>query len=609
MGIDEAIMWSPTALVIGDSPTLIYLTSCLAKANWKVTTLPYTDKNYSKDNNATTIHSAYRDTIVFTSTYSITNLIELSTVVNSVRGQHGFYNYIILNAKFMEFLCTAPEFFKDVMDRNTLVFYDCTGYFLDYSMFQIFFPNNCTLSVFSDIDCRLVDRNTNSYQMMSDTNKILIGNSFKQVPLNTAHCLNLKGPLGVALSHFVASISLGNASVEVLRACSHKTLSTSIWDNITNKLCLGALTIIFEEPDAQIMASDYVVVPVLKGLFKEVLSISTNQVNKRESDIKASLNMLLQNEIETMNYRRSLVLSKPCLPMFMFSNTEFFNFSQGHETCLIKLFETLLNLADYHHIDVPFAKSIFSFLCRLKSTRDGCDHHGQYKPSAIFQAKNSRNEFLKMDTVNGINPRHNMMNFPPFYPIAEPQNLVVLLASVDLEMLLEELLIGVEEMTYGGVLEPALEDTASAKPASEELIYTPPSREIQILPDPLQFQSLELLQIQAQLLTQQLQLQAQLLELQQLKSRPNSSDVKHYHHPTKISRNTSTAKLKESHFGVMESARFDEAIGTSRYGSVDTTTAYLIKSGGTSKVASSGGSLARSGTHSTSGPASTSSRL
>lgn len=403
--------------------------------------------------------------------------------LNMAADKHEVFDIVISTYESYSHLESDPQLLHNCTDNNTLWLIDATENIWITEKFSQLMPGAMVLSICSDVDCRLLKGRSNCFRLMSDSQTIMIGSVTCQSNSLVVKSLNCKGVLGIKLSQF-SSIFQSNhqhlCQMFILPADYHKKLSKVIWKNIIRLVCFEALSIIFEEPDILSLAKFSNAVPLMKGTFQEILSISKKlKIKGLPLPFTDDSKKLLQTTILSEGNRKIKRLAKcsndkDIFPKFIEANKSFYDFSQGIKISIPTLLLKLLQVSDEYDIDTPFLESTYSVINRFVAIRDGIDSHGNSCPSRLFQVKKSESDLMAFETVNGIPPNKNMMNFPPFNPLPIPNpptqyifnsNTLVFMSQIhsklkvgtendedddnsSIDSALKELMIGRESITY-----------------------------------------------------------------------------------------------------------------------------------------------------------------
>lgn len=464
-------------LLLGESSTISYLTWALSIAKWEPTVITMNEKRS---------YLQYQPWFMFVQSkaydYHPKQLANDLSDLHRAEDRLEVFDIVISTYESYLHLESEPQLLHNCTDNNTLWLIDATENIWITEKFSQLLPGSLVLSICSDIDCRLLKGRSNCFRLMSDSQTIMIGSVTCQSNNLVIKSLNCKGVLGVKLSQF-SSIFQSNqhlCQMFILPADYHKKLSKVIWKNLIRVVCFEALSIIFEEPDILSLAKLNNAVPLMKGTFQEILSISKKlKIKGLPFPFTDDSKKLLQTTILSEGNRKIKRLAKcsndkDIFPKFIEANKSFYDFSQGIKISIPTLLLKLLQVSDEFNIDTPFLESTYSVINRFVAIRDGIDSHGNSCPSRLFQVKKNESDLMAFETVNGIPPNKNMMNFPPFNPLPIPNpptqyifnsNTLVFMSQIhsklkagieddedddnsSIDSALKELMIGRENITY-----------------------------------------------------------------------------------------------------------------------------------------------------------------
>lgn len=427
-----SIMKRTSALMIGNSSTVIYLGYALCNSDCELTLYPFTQTHQFAPESSWTIHGTnayeYKPHRVICSMEQLNNSLQASEEA------YFRYDYIIFDTKFIDVLRQIPILFNRVLKPDSIIVHITDGYCPLLPLDNVF-ANYCVLTMISNVDCRLVDASTNSYVLMSTHQEIMVGSVCSNPYRATTVALKLQEGVGKRLEWIKAAYEwLGHVMVLVLR--NNRPLLDAIRRKTVAIICLESLSVTFNEPEIIELVRKDSVVPVLDGVYRELIAISKELYKSSYYHEKPQiLQLLIGQESRAQAERMSLLLQKPYLPKHTSANLLYYNFRQGYEMTNILLIQNVIKHGAALAMKLPFVDSIYRFLIKV---------------AAIARGKGDRN-LLKLRDVNGIPPERNIMNYPPFQPLPNPTPPKIIKEKPEevVDALLQELMVGREELTYG----------------------------------------------------------------------------------------------------------------------------------------------------------------
>lgn len=421
-------MESIRVLIVGETPLLIYILYSLTKTNWPVTYCDIDSKTKGKDKSNICIEYNELDR---------ENVSPLKIVysLEDLRGSESF-DLVIFGDDFSSHLHTHLPILNTVITRESLIFMDCNNCPWLYEKVTSMVPN-FVLVIQSTINLKRLTPFSFQFKLiMVEPIKILVGIiSLKFWKDGLDLVLNYKKAQttyqGLILGKFRSVLdNLPKTSVAIISHKDCKYMNKIIWKNIISIVCFHSLSVIFEETNALQLSKLNNVVPLMKGSYKEVLKLCSQLCLKGiptpdSPEAKRLLQLLIL--IEGNSYLKSQSLLKHNFNSLE-ANLLYYNFVNGYTTNILNIFNYLLNLAFKLEIDTPFLESINSFLLRLYNIK-------VFNNSKIFHIKQN---MVNYNTINGISPDKNMMNYPPFnnLPLPKPptqfvSNPLVLMSTIN----------------------------------------------------------------------------------------------------------------------------------------------------------------------------------
>lgn len=392
-------MTKPTILVIGESSTLNYLTFVFSSLQWRVITS-------NNDETKLLLRSISIDIDNKSYQYHVDNVINYFDKLRLV------YDLVVLTSKFYYFLIRKPQAFKNIIHDKSIILldgWDCPWLFTDL---DLLLPNNIVLGLYSNIDCRRISSNPNGFKLLSSNNiTLMIGVLCQSNKPDLPLVLNYQNQ-GIMFKDLAKFFKSNNHGFLLFPSQTYLYITKSIWKNLLTIVSLHTLSIIFEEYDVFKLTQNSSITPLLQGTFNEILSICNEKNLKflpkeNSSDSRKLLQIMILSEA---NAHLKLKTTLSMNINFLDANPSYYNFINGFELGLNRLFKGLLTLSLELEVKTPYLESVNGFLQTLVNIRNT-------NYSKMFHLKKS---LLNFNTVNGITPDKNMMNFPPFNPLPCP---------------------------------------------------------------------------------------------------------------------------------------------------------------------------------------------
>jgi len=429
-----------SALIIGNSSTLMHLAFTLCNSNCQLTLYPFTQIHQFLPDSTWKMHGNL-NSFEFKPHLVICNMEQLTNSLRISEESYFCYDYIIFDTKFMDVLRQIPILFKKVLKPDTIILHITAGFCPILSLDKVF-THYCVLTMVSNIDCRLVDPSTNSFVLVNTNQEVMIGSVSSSHSIATAVALKLQENVGKRLEWMkTAYDSLSNVTVFVL--FNNRPLIDAIREKTINIVCLESLSIVFDETIIAKLLQNEMAIPVINGAYQELILVSHELYKPLYASESYThiLETLLEQESRVQAERSLVALQKPNLPKFFPSNSLYYNFRQGYEMTNILLLQNVLKQGATFALNLPFIDSIYRFLIKVATTAQA--------------NKQGDKNMTKLKDVNGIPPEMNIMNFPPFLPLPNPtpptiSNGKSLTSHEDkINSQLRELMVGREELTYG----------------------------------------------------------------------------------------------------------------------------------------------------------------
>lgn len=390
-----------SALIIGESSAFTYFTYLLIESSWEVTVFNINDLKYLREKWTITINSSKVN-------------FEVDKVITNIDKATERYDLVLMTRKFQSTLLRKIGKFLSLLYPHTIIIVDCTSDPLIFGEISIILSQQVILAFHSDTDCRRIAVDQNKFMFLNTSRPTFNLGLLSESKTNINDILSIEDPVPGQHAYVLARLrSLCDKNQISLNFIKQpRILNKLIWKSVIFLICFHILSIIYEEYDILKLSHLHIAAPVMKGCFVEVTAMC-NKIdpklfpeNKAESSHKRLQVMILMESNKYMKLNSSLELNINSMD----ANPIFYNFVNGYELPVTDMIHSVITLGKKLGLATLYLQSTQSFLLRLLAIRT-TDY------SKIFHLKKNLSNF---ETVNGITPEKNMMNFPPFNPLPLP---------------------------------------------------------------------------------------------------------------------------------------------------------------------------------------------
>lgn len=267
-------MQKPNLLIVGDSPTLCYLTWLFTTAEneYEVTNLGYSHESNEKGTYCMHTQGGvyeYRPEVI------AANFVSNQTIESIVSTKFDIVFFDNNSSKIRR--DSIPEL-NYVLNNDTILIVDATEDIWITGDIRLQFPNNVVITMCSDVELRKSTRDYNSHIVLNDNVTV----NFGYIPLDSENTAKARKAYETAIKTYLTPMKAIFRQNEILSCCSFDVLPylsslklvNQIWKGTIASVCLGTLSIIFKEKNVMMLSQLNIATYFLRGLYEEILTIT-----------------------------------------------------------------------------------------------------------------------------------------------------------------------------------------------------------------------------------------------------------------------------------------------------------------------------------------------
>lgn len=275
------------------------------------------------------------------------------------------YDYVILSvANLQEFQDTCTQIAPHV-DSHTLVIVESTGYvnlepfvLLSHEKFKD--ATVCLIMNESDVK-RVPDSNTFVHRILSDNHRIYLGVC---TAASAARVKSLDG-FGRLYKILQNPVAGQKSQISLLKSTNVREFMTYQWKLALPRLVLNPLTIIFEEPYVENLATQILAKPLISGLVNEIFKIIKKMDCKLVKGYETEAN-ILKMWLTLYPYD-----SDGALRGFIDANSLFYDFYNLQPLEIDLLLLQPILLGDDNGVRAPYLENLYLTICQLSKYNSG----------------------------------------------------------------------------------------------------------------------------------------------------------------------------------------------------------------------------------------------
>lgn len=275
------------------------------------------------------------------------------------------YDYVILSvANLQEFQDTCTQIAPHV-DSHTLVIVESTGYvnlepfvLLSHDKFKD--ATVCLIMNESDVK-RVPDSNTFVHRILSDNHRIYLGVC---TAASAARVKSLDG-FGRLYKILQNPVAGQKSQISLLKSTNVREFMTYQWKLALPRLVLNPLTIIFEEPYVEKLATQILAKPLISGLVNEIFKIIKKMDCKLVKGYETEAN-ILKMWLTLYPYD-----SDGALQGYIDANSLFYDFYNLQPLEIDLLLLQPILLGDDNGVRAPYLENLYLTICQLSKYNSG----------------------------------------------------------------------------------------------------------------------------------------------------------------------------------------------------------------------------------------------
>ncbi|CUM64518.1 uncharacterized protein PRCAT00002123001 [Priceomyces carsonii] len=365
----------PSVLVLGETPALLQLSWALSNSNWPVIKWEYSNRNAKQANKGYFIYSK-SGLAEFSATELLTGTTELALWLATRTKEK--LDYLLLAPGICDESIQKLKSAQKIIGDETIVIVDSSDDPWETFKVEKLFTCNVILAMYSDVESRVLDASSKSYQLVNDCRELILGHNTIKQSSNSKDCLDLSGERGKRLLFLKITYdkAVGQPnSLKIIPSSSLNTLSKALWMKVMAVACIDSMSLIFEEPDVLLLFARVGSFTTLEGAFHEILNLCgklQRKVLPRENSFesRALFKFLIIVQQNKRLERMSTLRDMNKLPNSIEETEALYDFSKKQRQKTVGIISELLERAKETNVQVPNLKSILNYVAMLTIFRE-----------------------------------------------------------------------------------------------------------------------------------------------------------------------------------------------------------------------------------------------